>query len=172
MRLFPYASFALLFSYSVSAQNSPPQHQHSVNTAGMINGEIHPELIPDATAYRLYLLTISTMPNPTNEDRARQDSHIALLHLLDADRQALITILTDFKVRYASLVAQYNEAATAAQARGEAPDIKIFLQKRKDLVHSVMASLRLSLSTDAMAKLDSHIQLQKSSMKVDAQEAQ
>ena len=148
------------------------QHNHSVNTAGMIDGQIHPELIPDATAYRLYRLTLSITPSATDEDRARQSSHIAALRLHSADRQALVTVLADFKARYVNMIDQFNETASAALARGEAPDVRTFLQKRSDLVQSVRATLQLSLSPDGMAKLDSHIQLQKRSMKVDPQEAQ
>jgi len=138
----------------------------------MIDGETHPELIPDATAYRLYMLTVSTMPNATTDEHARQASHIAALRLHNADRITLTTILTDFKSRYSEMISEFNASATAAIARGEAPDIKTFLQKRNDLVQFVMTTLRLSLSPDGMKKLDSHIQLQKRSMKVDEQEAQ
>jgi hypothetical protein len=162
----------LCVSAAGSWAQTPPQHNHNVNTAGMIDGESHPELIPDATAYRLYMFTISTLPNAAAEDFARQKSHIAALQLGDADRIALIGILTDFRVRYAALIDQYNESATAALAQGTAPDTKLFLQKRNDLVQSVMATLRQSLSTEGMKKLDSYIQSQKRTMKVDAAEAQ
>jgi hypothetical protein len=170
MRLIAIAALLSVFVSSARAQTPP--HNHSANTAQMIDGDAHPELIPDATAYRLYMFTISTLPNAAAEDLARQKSHIAALQLEDADRITLIGILTDFRVRYAALVDQYNESATASLAQGTAPDTKLFLQKRNDLVQSVMASLRQSLSAEGMKKLHLYIQLQKRAMKVDWAEAQ
>lgn len=44
------------------AQNSVP-HQHSVAPSNLIDGSKNPELIPDSTAYRLYLLNASIPAN-------------------------------------------------------------------------------------------------------------
>jgi hypothetical protein len=112
-------------------------------------------------------------PHPIDEENEKDEAG----DLVGDDRNAcfrsrFLGILTDFRVRYAALIDQYNESATAALAQGTAPDTKLFLQKRNDLVQSVMATLRQSLSTEGMKKLDSYIQSQKRAMKVDAAEAQ
>jgi hypothetical protein len=78
-------------------QNNPSTHSHISSTQAIIDGETNPELIPDSVAYRLYLLTIAPAANPTTDDTARQNSHIQVLRLHATDRQALLTVLADFK---------------------------------------------------------------------------
>lgn len=46
------------------AQTSPPQHIHPNVT--VVDGAIRPELIPDSTAYRLWLITVSLPPKAGN----------------------------------------------------------------------------------------------------------
>jgi hypothetical protein len=38
-------------------QNSPPHHRESGDA--IVDGAIHPEMIPDSIAYRLYFVTLS-----------------------------------------------------------------------------------------------------------------
>jgi hypothetical protein len=91
------------------AQNPPPR-QHSQldpSQVTLVDGAQHPELIPDSTAYRLYLLTVCTVPNPTDDERARQYSRLGMIRLQDKDRQQLNMILADFKSQYTSLISHY-----------------------------------------------------------------
>jgi hypothetical protein len=53
-----------MFAFGTLAQTpQTPQHQHS--DANVIDGAIHPELIPDTVAYRLYLIAVSENPTPS-----------------------------------------------------------------------------------------------------------
>jgi hypothetical protein len=79
--------------------------------------------------YRLYLLTVSTMPSPTDEDRSRQNSHLGKIGLTDQDREAVTATLSDFKVQYITITDRYNQAASAALANGIQPDPTIVQQE-------------------------------------------
>jgi|SRR5579884_219899 len=151
------------------AQSSPPEHQHS--PANVIDGALHPEQIPDLSAYRLYFLMLAEPINPTDEQRKRQDARIARIGLSDADRQVLITILAGFKADYQNTVRSFNEAATSAWKKGERTDVKPLLLRRDQLVQAIHDQLKSQLSPQGVALLEAHIQSQKKFMKVSVEEA-
>src|SRR5260370_519089 len=87
----------------VMAPGLVAQHvQQLVNAKGpsMIDGSQHPELIPDSAAYHLVLVNLSELPNPSQEQIARQLAFLRDIGLSNADLQASIPILTSFKVQY------------------------------------------------------------------------
>lgn len=143
------------------AQNSPPygvippgqNHNETV-----IDGGKNPELIPDSTAYRLWLITVSELPNATAADRHRQSAHLAALGLPSLEQLELVTILGDFKLRYNNLIEIYNASVKGALARGSAPDLKGFLQERDDLVGTTRATIALRLSTEGASRIDQRVQ--------------
>jgi hypothetical protein len=65
----------------------------SESDTGTINGEQHPELIPDSTAYRLYFIVVSELPNPSPEQRNRQLSHLHKIGLQGTDLATLVNTL-------------------------------------------------------------------------------
>ena len=144
----------------------PHSPQSNAAAANLIDGSQHPELIPDSTAYRLYLLTISELPNASEQDRNRQNAHLAKLRLNDKDRQTLITVLAEFKSQHTTLVNRYNQAATAALARGIQPDPTTFLQQRDDLVQATQNAIQRILGADGMLRLDAHVQAEKQRMTI------
>ncbi len=70
-----YVSLALLvlsvFALGTLAQNPVP-HQHPMSPPNLIDGSKNPELVPDSTAYRLYLISVSIPANSTELDRVAQ----------------------------------------------------------------------------------------------------
>lgn len=167
------ASLVFALSFSVCAINSlaqnPPPHQRQQLDASqvtVVDGAQHSELIPDATAYRLYLLTVSTSPNPADEERTRKNAHLGMIRLQDKDRQQLAIVLTDFKSQYASLIGRYNDTAAAAQANGQRSDPTLLFQQRDDLVQATRDALKRALSADGMLRLDTYVKNQKRSMKM------
>ena len=92
----------LIFAVALPA-STQFQHDHSSN---IVDGAIHPDLIPDAAAYRLYFVAVSEMPNPSGEAKQRQLSHLGRIGLQAEDLQVLIPILNSFKVRYSDLTAK------------------------------------------------------------------
>jgi len=118
-----------MFTFGAWAQTSPPQHQHNVAAPNLIDGAVHPELIPDSLAYRLYLVAVSTGQNPTEAAQKGQRAHLMKTGLGDTDQQISISILSDFRAKYDALVAEYNDSARVASARNETTDIQSFLKK-------------------------------------------
>jgi hypothetical protein len=66
-------TFCLVASYS-QAQTNP--HQHDAVAPVVIDGAVHPELIPDSAAYRLYFLALSTGSNPSDEERKQKQKQL------------------------------------------------------------------------------------------------
>ncbi|MGC1418485.1 MAG: hypothetical protein WA817_24590 [Candidatus Acidiferrum sp.] len=161
------AAVLILFVFALGASaQTPPQHQHTLTVPNLIDGAVHPELIPDSLAYRLYLLTMATGPNPTESEQMRQHVHIMRTGLLDTDQRTLIDILSDFRSRYDALVNEYNSSAMAANARSESTDAQPLLRKLDDLVQSTRDSISARLSTQGAAKLHAFVVSEKKNMKI------
>lgn len=159
-----------LGTYCLAQQIS---HTHvSRGLDSMIDGSVHPELIPDSTAYRLYFIVASEMPDAIGEQRTRQLAHLGRVGLQANDLQRLITTLETFKLQYADLIAAYNAEAEALTAAGSKPDIDKFLLQRDGLVEATRDRVKRSLTKKGMALLDAHVQKEKSKMKVAAREGQ
>lgn len=159
----------LVLAFAVGTWAQAPPHQHpqlDPSQITIVDGSKNPELIPDSTAYRLYLVSVSELPNATAESRARQNSHLRLIGLGDGDLQTLVTILAEFKSQYLALIDRYNQSATAALAKGLQPDQKTFLQQRDDLVQSTRDAIKRTLTTDAVTRFDAHVQQEKKQMRV------
>ncbi len=154
----------LMFAFAAWAQSSPPQHQHV--TPNLIDGAVHPELIPDSMAYRLYLVAVSTGQNPTEAEQQRQRVHVTRTRLSDTDQQIFTTILSDFRTKYDALVAEYNDSAKAANARNQSADVHTLLTKLDDLVQSTRDTISLRLSSHGAAKLHAFVVSEKKNMKM------
>jgi hypothetical protein len=155
------------------------QHQHSQDNsivsnsdAEMIDGSVHPELIPDLTAYRLYLVAISEMPNPTDEQNKRQLAHLGKIGFGTSDLKSAITVFTDFKVQYTALIANYNASTEAALRVGATTDVKAFLAQRDELVQVTRDKLKALITPEGMARMDKQVQSEKKQMRVSAKEGQ
>jgi hypothetical protein len=154
-----------VFAVGAWAQTSPPVHHHP--DMAVIDGSKNPELIPDATAYRLWLVTVSTLPNATEQERMGQKAHLAKLQLKNAsDYLSLQTILSEFKSQYVSLINRYNESATAALAHGLNPDEALFLQQRNDLVFAARTAIAFRLSSEGVTLINTHVQDEKKHMQL------
>lgn len=147
----------------LSHARTPHSPQSNAPAANMIDGSQHPELIPDSTAYRLYLLTVSVPSNSTEGDRRVQSSHLAKAELDGNDLQSMIAVLAEFRSQHDAWLSKYN--AEAAN-QGATFDPTPFLQQQEDLVNSTRAALAKSLSANGIARLSNHIQREKKFMKV------
>ena len=148
-----------VFALGAWAQ-TPPQHQHPDVT--VVDGAKNPELIPDTIAYRLWLVTVSLTPDATDKERTFQQAHLNKLQLTSSvDYLQLLSILTDFKRQYLSLIASYNESAKAALLKGSQADEKLFLQQRDYLVSDTRTVIAQRLTPDSAARIDAHVQGEK-----------
>jgi hypothetical protein len=142
---------------------TPHSPQSNASATNMIDGSQHPELIPDSTAYRLYLLTVSVPSNSTEGDRRVQSSHLAKAQLDANDLQSMTAVLAAFRSEHDAWLSKYNAEAAA---QGATFDPTPFLQQQEDLVNSTRAALAKSLSANGMARLCQHVQGEKKFMKV------
>lgn len=162
-----YFTLLISFVFALGAwAQSSPSHQHADT---VVDGAKNPELIPDSTAYRLWLVTVSELPNATAQDRDRQRAHLANLQLTELENLQLVTVLADFKGQYLSLIERYNESARAALANGGQPDLKLFLQQRDDLVQTTRAAIALRLLPESVSRLDVHVQEHKKHIQLHTQ---
>ena len=114
--------------------------------AGSIDGAVTPELITDATAFRLFLTAVSLGPNPTQQERNRQAAKLRPIQLSAEDKSALLLALTKFP----------GILASAEQTPGTSLD---------DLAEATIADMRSQLSQDGFTRLMSYVQTQKKYMK-------
>lgn len=150
---------------SVFALGTWAQTPHQHPNATVVDGARNPELIPDSTAYRLWLVAVSLPPNSSEQQRTFQRARLNKLELTsEIDSLQLLPILTDFKTQYLNMIALYNEAARATLAQGGIPDQKLFLQQRDDLVSATRAAITQRLTPEGAASIDAHVREQKSHM--------
>jgi hypothetical protein len=147
------------------AQNSTASQQ-STSTSTMIDGAVHPELISDSMAYRMYFVSISLKANPAAVDQEGQQARLNAIGLETSDVEILADIMADFRAKHDAVVAQYNQAAEAATARGESSDIHTLLQQLDQLVQNTRDTLKARLSSKGMTQLDAFVQAEKRHMKV------
>ena len=161
-----YVTVLILSVFALGAwAQSPVPHQHPAAAANMVDGSKNPELIPDSTAYRLFLLNHSVRANSSEEDRKIQSAHLAKVGLDVNDWQPVLTVLASFRSQYDAWLSRYNAAATA---QGENFNPTSFLQQREDVVQSIRDMLKRSLSPVGMLRLDAHVQTEKKFMQVAA----
>jgi len=130
-----------------------PQHEHTTHADDLIDGSKNPELIPDATAYRLFFVAAS---------RAKaQQALLTSVGLGEQDSQGAARVLADFGKRYAALIEEYNQSSDKSQAA-----LSAFYAKRDALVQATRDALSVAVSADGVATLHNHIQGQKFRMKV------
>lgn len=159
----------LLTSGAAFAQQQPAATgEHIHNAPVQIRGSEHPEKIPDALAYRLFMLSASIQPAKASDhrERERQKGHMDKINLSVLDRFQADTILANFRAQYENLVADFNREATQQQVVGVAADPTLFLQKRDALLDETRAALRRSMTPEGMKTFHTHVMSEKQSMSV------
>jgi hypothetical protein len=118
--------------------------------------------IQDRDAYRLFFLSASAMPGASGEEVHHQKAVLTDARLKDTEIVSATNILNDFGLRYKELIDSYNAQAT----RDGSADMKTFLSQRDALVQATKDKLESVLSPLSAAFFHSHIQSEKSKMKV------
>src|SRR6202030_796328 len=147
---------ALFVSTGTQAQ-TPPQHQHT--TSNVIDGKLHPDMIQDKDAYRLFFLA---MANASKEhQRAALTNHA---HLKDVEAESTSTVLVDFKAKYEDLIQRFNLVAESDAARNTPTDMKAFLRDRDALVMATKAKVESVITSESAVQLNAHVQREKAYM--------
>ena len=164
-----YVSLCVWFAFAIGAwaQNSPPPHQHTAQN--IIDGAVHPELIPDSVAYRLYFVAVSETPSPLPNESSRQHAHLQKAGLSENDIQSAGKVLANFKTEYAAIIDSYNHSNEVLNNTDDG--LPLFLAKRDALVQATRDALKATLSPQGMASFHANIQKEKAMMKVAAKEA-
>lgn len=156
---------------ALQAQSNPSaMHQMSVSST-TIDGAVHPEQIPDSTAYRLYLIATSEPASPTTEQVRRQNARLNKVGLNDKDRQTVASVLATFNLKYHDWINRYNEVASAAWAQHQSFDKTSLLLERDNLVQATRDELQSKLSTDGWTRFDAHVKSEKKHMRISVPEA-
>ena len=132
-------------------QQSPPS-----SAVTIIDGSQHPELIPDALAYRLYFLAVTSLPPTIRQDQLTYGAGVFQTNL-----QAATTAIVAFRTAYDSLSNSYNQQVQA----GSNPNPNFFASQRDALVANARAALQKILSPTEMQSFDAHVQGEKTKMK-------
>lgn len=143
-------------------------------TATHIDGQQHPELIPDNAAYRSVFLMQSHFE--TAEAVTRSEQLHGNIRLSAADHQLYDEILKSFHQQYEILISTHNAfvdaniaSATAADLRKELSDTRQAISR---LVEATRAQLSAGLSREGLATLDAFVQSEKTHMVVGTRSAQ
>jgi hypothetical protein len=155
----------------LAAQQGPSGSMSQMNHAApesMIDGAQHPELVDDATAYRLVFAVLSLPANPSADEQAAQMLRLRDTGLSDSDVNAALVVLNSFKAHYTDLIDTFNNSARVAIANGGTPDLQSFDVNRDALVQATRDELKRMVSPEGMAAFHSFVQREKKNMKVPA----
>jgi hypothetical protein len=155
----------------VQGRSTPPQqavdpHNHTLN---IIDGSVHPEMIQDGQAFRLFFLAAATGANPVPEEKARQRAMLAPVRLSEMELAITSAVLADYKGQYEAAVQKYNDAVASARAFDQLPDGKQLGAALDALALAVKTKLEASISGGSSIRLYAHVQGEKSKMRVTAQ---
>jgi hypothetical protein len=145
--------------------------EHSV-MGEKVHGMEHPERIPDAVAFRLWITGTALPPDASDERKAVQPYLIAGIHLNQADQTVLVKVLADFRTKYDEAIAAFNIEAANADAHQQSPNTQAFISKFKKLLADAQTALASSLTSDGYTKLLKHVAHEKAYMTIDLSEAQ
>lgn len=134
----------LPFKTATGAIPHPIQtHDHAASDTSVIDGSLHPELIPDLVAFRTWLLLKSTHPE-----------RLADLGVTQSDGVQLEGLVKSFRLQYDNLVQRHNDAANA----GRSPSLALLRQQIDDLVESMRHEIQKTLSAAGAALVESQVQ--------------
>ena len=157
--LFVLPQVAALLTFSVtSAAQQPAVNAAKQLPPGAIDGSEHPEQIPDNVAYRLVLLHLSVPVNPTQEHLTNQHAKFGVLHLPDADRQALKNVLQAFRSDWSSMENAYKSAVNQG-----VPDVNL-RSTQEAIVQRARDQLGAQLSPGAKQVFDEFVIGEKTNM--------
>ena len=134
-----------------SARARPGTQAAQINSAFplVVDGSVHPELVPDRIAYYHFIQSNAQRSRPAQSDLLRSATRLSRLGLSDADRRALERVLRGVADELAS-----------AEALAEGPSGNSLTAKlrRDDILASVRAEIPGALSWEGVARLDSFVQ--------------
>lgn len=137
--------------------------QMSSSTTG-INGAKNPEKIPThVAAFAWFHLAATDMNDGAHPYRYAQD--ISNTRLSDADQGVLKTIVSNFYLNYAPLLAAYKAKGAAGPRTSD--DVHAFNKARYSLALDALAQTKQQMSADGAAKFAAYVEGWKSRLAID-----
>jgi hypothetical protein len=135
----------------------------------MIDGSVHPEMIQDREAFRLFFLAAATDANPTLDERGRQRAMLSLAQFSEEELAIASTVLSEYKRQCEAAIQNYNDAVALARSPEQFPDGKKLVAELDALTLASKTKLESSISGDSSRRLYAHVQGEKSKMRVAAE---
>jgi hypothetical protein len=158
----------MLTMTAAAQQQQTTVHTHNTSNADVIDGSKTPDLIPDSSAWRLWMLSVTAKdPKHPELDVDRENAFLRVAGFNEEDLPAVRQQLYDFRVAYDALLADHNQA----EAAGRSPSLDALKIRRDTLVKVTKASL-LSVRTESAEKVASFINHEKKHMRVSKTEVQ
>jgi hypothetical protein len=140
-----YILFLLLVIPGILLAQQPAAHHaharsstHSAPVAAVIDGAIHPELIPDEAAITVFWISVMEPPDSDPMARNRFDAKIQKMNLPAADAEILWGAAQQFHVAFLPQWDHARQLAEASVARGvSAANLKALGQQRADVAASI-----------------------------------
>lgn len=152
----------LLFTVTAAAAQQSTPH-NMMATQDFIDGAKNPELIPDGTAWRLWLISVTAEDEQHPELQvARMRAFLRATAIQESDLPAAEQALAHFKADYAALIDSYNKRMNS----GENISMSEFTLQRDALIQATQTSLLGKLSTTSSGRLKSHVVREKTRMKI------
>jgi len=159
--------FTLILSVTAVAQ-SPNISVHTHDNPDLIDGSKTPDAIPDSTAWRLWLLSVTAKdPKHPELDQVREDNYLLIAGYEEEDLPLVRQVVNDFRMAYDSMLEEHN----AANAAGLNPSLKSLKARRDSMVSEARASL-LSGKSETAERVKKFINGEKKRMKVSKTEVQ
>lgn len=162
------SSGLLVLCFNCLAQ--PASHVHfgtasqgAIGPSAMIDGRTHPDRITDLLAYRLVFLSLSEPADATPAQMRRQAAKLLPLQLDDQDRAQLLSAVATFQRAYSDLERRYAASQGSVGTHSRLSD---FVAEQSLIVQTAQAALIGRMSAGGFLLLHTHIQREKSNMRV------
>lgn len=144
---------------AVTSLAQTPTHAHPPSQ-DIIDGSRTPNLIPDLTAWRLWLIAV-TAEDKTKPEIAtdRRHAFLRMAGVADGDMVMADEVLAHFKMNYASLIDDYNDHVSTTS-------IEDLRAQRDALVQATQTSLLGRLAPRSVTSLKTFILGEKAKMKI------
>ena len=155
--------FLIAFSSALAQTVKHDSASHSVTPVDIIDGSKTSELIPDLTAWRLWLLSVTAEDTSKPQlSQARRQAFLRIAGIPESEIPVAEQVIVTFRTEYARLMENYNRRLNA----GENPSLSEFRAQRDALVQAIQTSLSSKLEITRAGKLKDYIHQEKSRMKV------
>jgi hypothetical protein len=150
----------MFIQFSVAFKHAPlllllcfPGAVYSQHAA--IDGSKNPELIPDSTASRLILLSLSLPLHPVPTDIVKRSYRMKRMGLTPFDSDTLSSLLNDFSSAYANWQSTFRSKSSFES-----------VADRNHLVNSFLLLIERKLSPDGVARFRQYVQTEKSKISI------